>query len=76
MSSETIKWFCNMTMLGYTLQNSWKATWKCLNGESYPHQQYSPDIALSNYHLFWLMAYGLAEQHWQHCYEDVKKKKK
>ena len=33
---------------------------------------YSPDIALSDYHLFQSMAHGLAEQHF-HSYEDAKK---
>ena len=47
-------------------------TWKHFNGNSYPQPLYSPDIALSNYHLFQLMAHGLAVQH-LHFYEDVKK---
>ena len=33
---------------------------------------YSPDIALSDYHLFQLIAHGLAEQHF-HSHEDAKK---
>ena len=36
------------------------------------HQLYSPDIAPSNYHLFWLMVHGLAE-HYFYSYEDNKK---
>ena len=34
-------------------------------------QQYSPDIVLSDYHLFWSMDHCLVEQHF-HSYEDAK----
>ena len=59
-------------MQGYVLQNGWKPTWKYLNRKSYLHLPYSPDIAPSDYHLFQLIAHGLAEQHF-HSYEDAKK---
>jgi len=32
---------------------------------------YSPDVALSDYHLFRSMAHGLADQHFR-SYEEVK----
>jgi len=35
------------------------------------HPPYSPDVASSDYHLFRLMAHGLADQHFQ-SYEEVK----
>ncbi|EGI62178.1 Mariner Mos1 transposase, partial [Acromyrmex echinatior] len=35
------------------------------------HPPYSSDIALSDYHLFRSMAYGLSEQHFT-SYEDIK----
>ena len=34
-SRDTIKGYCNMTMLGYMLQNGSKPTWKHLNEKSY-----------------------------------------
>ena len=43
-----------------------------LKWEVLPYLSYSLDNALSDYHLFWSMAHGLAEQHF-HPYEDAKK---
>ncbi|GBP04373.1 Mariner Mos1 transposase [Eumeta japonica] len=37
-----------------------------------PHPPYSPDIALSDFHLFCSMAHGLADQRF-HSYEEAKK---
>jgi len=34
-SRDTIKWFCDMTMLDHMLHNLWKPTWKRLNRKSY-----------------------------------------
>ena len=43
-----------------------------LNWEVLPHPPYSPDIAPSDYYLFWSMTHGLADQ--QFCsYEDIEK---
>ncbi|GBP14629.1 Mariner Mos1 transposase [Eumeta japonica] len=39
--------------------------------EVLPHPPYSPDIALSDYHLFRSMAYALSEQRFT-SYEDIK----
>ena len=36
-----------------------------------PTPPYSPDVALSDYHLFRSMAHGLADQHFR-FYEEVK----
>jgi len=36
-----------------------------------PHPPYSPDIALSDYHLFQSMTHDLSEQHFT-SYEDTK----
>ena len=53
----------------------WVKTYlEMLKWEVLPHSPYSPDIAPSNYHLFWSMAHGLTEQHF-HSHEDKKKKK-
>ena len=41
--------------------------WKVL-----PHSPYSPDIALSDYYSFRLMAHGLADQQFR-LYEDIEK---
>ncbi|GFY09176.1 mariner Mos1 transposase [Trichonephila clavipes] len=42
-----------------------------LKWEVQPHPLYSPDLAPSDYHLFRLMAHGLADQHFR-SYEEVK----
>ncbi|GBP49870.1 Mariner Mos1 transposase [Eumeta japonica] len=42
-----------------------------LKWEVLPHPPYSPDVAPLDYHLFRLMAHGLADQHLQ-SYEEVK----
>ncbi|GFX14655.1 mariner Mos1 transposase [Trichonephila clavipes] len=42
-----------------------------LKWEVLPHPLYSPDLALSDYHLFRSMAHGLADQHFR-SYEEVK----
>jgi len=42
-----------------------------LKWEVLPHPPYSPDIAPSDYHLFWSMTHGLSEQHFT-SYEDSK----
>ncbi|GBP52992.1 Mariner Mos1 transposase [Eumeta japonica] len=44
---------------------------KTVDREVLPHSPYSPDIALSNYHLFWSMTHGLSEQRFT-SYEDTK----
>ncbi|GBP49016.1 COP9 signalosome complex subunit 8 [Eumeta japonica] len=44
---------------------------KTLDWEVLPHPPYSPDIALSDYHLFWSMAHTLSEQRLT-LYEDTK----
>jgi len=49
-------------------QNTYLET---LKWEVLHHPPYSPDIAPSNYHLFWSMAHGLADQHLR-SYEEVK----
>ena len=49
-----------------------KTSLETLKWEVLHCSSYSPDIAQSNYHLFQLMAYDLAEQHF-HFYEDAKK---
>ena len=41
--------------------------WKML-----PHPLYSPEIALSDYYLFRLMSYALAEKRFQY-FKDIKK---
>ena len=43
-----------------------------LKWEVLPHPPYSPDIAPSNYYLFRLIAYGLADQQFRSC-EDIEK---
>ena len=43
-----------------------------LKWEVLPHPPYFPDIAPSDYHLFWSMMHGLSEQHFT-SYEDTKK---
>lgn len=43
-----------------------------LQWEVLPHPPYSPDIALSDFHLFRSMAHGLADQRF-HSYEEAKK---
>ena len=48
-----------------------KETLEALNWDVLPHPPYSPDIAPSDYHLFWSMAHGLAEQHFT-SYEEAK----
>jgi len=59
---DTIKWFCNMTMLDPMSQNRSKHTWKRWNGKSYPTRHpFSRHCSL--YHLFRSMAHGLADQH-------------
>ena len=45
---------------------------KTLKWEVLPHPPYSPDIAPSDYYLFWSMAHGLADQQF-HSYEDIEK---
>jgi len=42
------------------------------NWEMLLHPAYSPDLALSDYHLFSSMGYALAERHFD-SYEDVRK---
>ncbi|GFV52659.1 mariner Mos1 transposase [Trichonephila clavipes] len=42
-----------------------------LKWEVLPHPLYSPDLALSDHHLFRSMVYGLADQHFR-SYEEVK----
>ena len=42
-----------------------------LKWEVLPHPPYSPDIALSDYHLFRTMTHDLSEQHFT-SYEDTK----
>ena len=42
-----------------------------LKWEVLPHLPYSPDVVPSDYHLFRLMAHGLADQHFR-SYEEVK----
>ena len=49
-----------------------KETLEALKWDVLPHPPYSPDIAPSDYHLFRLMAHGLAEQH-INSYEEAKK---
>ena len=48
-----------------------KETLEALNWDVLPHPPYSPDIAASDYHLFRLMAHGLAEQQFT-SYEEAK----
>ena len=48
-----------------------KETLEALNWDFPPHPSYSPDIALSDYHLLRSMAHGLAEQHFS-SYEETK----
>ena len=43
-----------------------------LKWEVLPHPPYSPDVVLSDYHLFRSMAHGLADQYFR-SYEEVKK---
>jgi len=43
-----------------------------LKWEVLPHPPYSPDIALSDYHLFRSMAHRLADQHLR-SYEEEQK---
>ncbi|KAG5308560.1 MOS1T transposase, partial [Pseudoatta argentina] len=43
-----------------------------LKWEVLPHPPYSPDIALSDFHLFRLMAHGLADRRF-HSYEEAQK---
>jgi transposase len=40
-----------------------KETLEVLQWDVLPHPPYSPDIAPSDFHLFWSMTHGLAEQH-------------
>ena len=44
-----------------------------LKWEILPQPTYSPDIATSDYHLFWRIAQGLAKKHF-HSYEEAKKR--
>ena len=48
-----------------------KETLAALNLDVLPHPPYSIDIAPSDYHLFWSMAHGLAEQHFT-SYDEAK----
>ena len=43
-----------------------------LNWEVLPHPPHSPDIAPSDYYLFWSMAHGLADQQFRSS-EDIEK---
>ncbi|KAG5325498.1 MOS1T transposase, partial [Pseudoatta argentina] len=43
-----------------------------LKWEVLPHPPYSPDIGLSNFHLFRSMAHGLADRRF-HSYEEAQK---
>ncbi|GBP87537.1 Transportin-3 [Eumeta japonica] len=55
----------------YALSGSGENYLKTVDREVLPHSPYSPDIALSNYHLFWSMTHGLSEQRFT-SYEDTK----
>ena len=59
-----------MTMLGLTLPNPLKPTWKRSNRKSHP--PYTSDIAPFDYYLFRSMAHGLADQQFR-SYEDIEK---
>ncbi|UYV68994.1 SETMAR [Cordylochernes scorpioides] len=48
-----------------------KETLEALQWDVLPHPLYSPDIALSDYHMFRSMTHGLAEQHFT-SYEEAK----
>jgi len=47
-------------------------TLEALSWEVLPHAAYSPDLTLSDYHLFASMGHALAEQRFG-SYEDMKK---
>ena len=49
-----------------------KSYLQTLKWEVLPHPPYFPDIAPSDYYLFWSMAHGLANQQF-HSYEDIDK---
>jgi len=61
--------FFSMTMLHHIRQNQFETRWK---HSALSHAAYSPDLALSCYHLFASMGHALAEQRFD-SYEDVKK---
>ena len=61
-----------MTTLGLTLPKPVKTYMETLKWEVLPHPPYSPDIAPSDYYLFWSMAHGLADQQFR-SYEDIEK---
>ena len=47
-------------------------TLQVLTWEILPHPPYLPDIAPSNYHLFWSMHSALLEEHFSYCEEFTK----
>jgi len=55
----------------FHVAKSVKTYLETLKWEILPNPPYSPDIVLSNYHLFRSMAYGLTNQHLCSC-EEVK----
>lgn len=63
---DMTKLFSWMIMLVPILRRRWTPTWEVL-----PHLSYSPDIATTDYHLFWSIALGFYQQHFT-LYEDTK----
>ena len=61
-----------MTTLDRIFQINVKAYLETLKWVILPHPPYSPDIAPSDYHLFWSMTHSLLEQRFT-SYEDTKK---
>ena len=67
---DTTRLSSSMTILGrMSLDRTYLKT---LKWEVLPHSSYSPDVALSDYHLFRPMVHGLDHQHFR-SHKEVKK---
>ena len=59
MRPDTRQQFSIMTTLGPMLLFRLRTIWRTVDGKFYPTRLHSPDLALSDYHLFWSMRNAL-----------------